>query len=162
MDIVVACGINYIGEGQSVPEIIDEIWELEMMVEAHSLSYNQEKKNTISFCTLLLPPKFCTLYVPYVNKQEWEPRPNFVNRIQEILCLNAAIKAINRSAVVKFVNLHRFETCLEKGLLMHKHETNPEKQVWREREVRRKLHLIMENKHAVMARINKYLVSNCI
>ena len=45
---------------------------------------------------------------------------------------------------------------------MHKHDTNPEKQVWREREVRRKLHLTMENKHTVMTRINKYFVSNCI
>lgn len=162
MDIVVACGLNNIGEGQAVPDIIDEVWELKNMVEAHSLSYKHQKKNTISFCTLLLPPKFCSLYVPHVNKPAWEPGPDFINRTQEILCLNAAIKAINRAAGLKFVNLHGFGTRLEKGLLMHKHETNPEKQVWREREVRRKLHLTMENKHTVMARINKYFVSNCL
>ena len=65
LDIKVVCGLNNIGEGK---HINDEMMEL----KAYIMEHNSD--NTVSFATLLLPPKFCSLYVPPANKALCDPR----------------------------------------------------------------------------------------
>ena len=155
LDIVVVCGLNNIGDGQHINDIIDEMMELRYLAMAHN------EDNTVSFATLLLPPKFCSLYVPQANRAQWEPPADFVNRARDIECLNAAIKAINRDNNRAFVNMHGFGVRSEGGRKMHLHETNPDCRVWRENLVRSKLHLTMNNKVKAMHRIAKYFEHNC-
>ena len=68
LDVKVVCGLNNIGEGQHINDTIDEMMEL----KAYIMEHNSD--NTVSFATLLLPPKFCSLYVPPANKALWDPR----------------------------------------------------------------------------------------
>jgi hypothetical protein len=154
LEIIVVAGLNNIGDNQPVPDIIDEIMELKEAVQAHSKHFKHKEASIVTISTVLFAPKFCSLDVP-ANQTDWIPPAGFRNRRHETECLNAAITAINRGAGVNTVNIHLEGIRVEKatGKVLHKH--NPGKQVWREAEVRRRLHLTPEYKVKVMGRIAK-------
>ena len=89
------------------------------------------------------------------SQTDWIPPAGIRNRRHETECLNAAITAINRGAGVITVNIHLEGIRVEKGTgkVLHKHKTG--KQVWREAEVRRRLHLTPEYKVKDMGGIAK-------
>ena len=157
VEIILVAGLNNIGENQPVPDIIEELWELKEVVQAHSELHKHEEPSLVSISTVLFPPKFCSLDVP-ANKTEWIPPPNFKNKRNDIECLNAAIAAINKGAKVNYLNIHLEGIRVDKptGKVLHKH--NPEKQVWRETEVRRRLHLTPSYKAKVMGRAAKLFI----
>ena len=145
LEIIVIAGLNNIGEGQSVSDILDEIYELRMSVKAHTDMYDHSPPSVISISTLLYAPKFCSLDVPAAFP-EWLPPPGFNNRRRDMECLNAGIAAVNKGSGVNYLKLHyegvRIDPKSKK--VMHKH--NPVKPVWREQDIRRRLHLTQENK----------------
>ena len=157
LEIIVVAGLNNIGDDQPVPDIIEELWELKEVVQAHSELHKHEEPSLVSISTVLFPPKFCSLHVPS-NKTDWIPPPNFKNRRHNIECLNAAIAAINKGAKLNYLNVHLEGIRVDKpsNKVLHKH--NPKLQVWRETEVRRRLHLTPTYKVKVMARAAKLLV----
>ena len=127
------------------------------LLQAHSELHKHEEPSLVSISTVLFPPKFCSLHVPS-NKTDWIPPPNFKNRRHNIECLNAAIAAINKGAKLNYLNVHLEGIRVDKpsNKVLHKH--NPKLQVWRETEVRRRLHLTPTYKVKVMARAAKLLV----
>ena len=148
LEIIVIAGLNNIGDGQPVPEILDEIHELRMSVQAHTNMYEHNPPSVVSFSTLLYAPKFCSLVVPAAFP-EWLPPPGFVNRRRDMECFNAAVKAINTGSGVNYLNLHYEGVRIDpkSGKVMHKH--NPVKPIWREEAIRKRLHLTHENKAKV-------------
>ena len=64
LEIVVVAGLNNIGDGQAVPDIIDEITELKEAVQAHTQLNGHSIPSVVSFSTVLYAPKFCSLDVP--------------------------------------------------------------------------------------------------
>ena len=148
LEIIVIAGLNNIGDGQPVPEILDEIYELRMSVQAHTNMYEHNPPSVVSFSTLLYAPKFCSLEVP-VAFPEWLPPPGFVNRRRDMECVNAAIKAINMGSGVNYLKMHYEGVRIDpkSGKVMHKH--NPVKPIWREGAIRKRLHLTHENKAKV-------------
>jgi hypothetical protein len=108
----------------------------------------------VSISTLLYAPKFCSLDVP-ASCPEWQPPPNFNNKRQDIECINAAIEAMNKGGQVNYLNLHYegIRIAKKEGKVMHRH--NPETPIWREREVRRKLHLTPQYKAKVVRKTAK-------
>ena len=144
-EIIVIAVLNNIGDGQPVPEILDEIHELRMSVQAHTNMYEHNPPSVVSFSTLLYAPKFCSLVVPAAFP-EWLPPPGFVNRRRDMECFNAAVKAINIGSGVNYLNLHYEGVRIDpkSGKVMHKH--NPVKPIWREEAIRKRLHLTHENK----------------
>ena len=154
LEIIVVAGLNNVGDGQSVPDIIEELCEMKQTVEAHSSMNGHTEPSVVSICTVLYAPKFCALDVPR-NFPEWVPPPGFINRRHDIECLNAAIAAINKSDHTNYINLHfeGIKICKLEGTKMHKHQ--PVEPVWREREVRRKLHLTPKNKIRVVGKVAK-------
>ena len=154
LEIVLLAGLNNIGDSQPVPEILDEMCELRDVVKAHSDMNNHRESCIVSICTVFYAPKFCALDVPK-NFPEWVPSPGFNNKRNYIECLNAAIAALNKSDRLNYVNLHFEGIRMDKVSGINRHKHNPEQPVWREREVRRKLHLTPWYKVRVMDKITK-------
>ena len=86
-------------------EILDEIYELRMSVQAHTNMYDHSPPGVISISTLLYAPKFCFLHVP-IAFPEWLPPPGFINRRREMECLNSGIAAVNKGSGVNYLKLH--------------------------------------------------------
>ena len=162
LELIVLAGINNIGEGQAAEEIIREMQYLKEKVAEHSRKWEHDPPSYVSFCTLHLAPKFCSLHVP-PNPPEpeiakWVPGPKFNNRYIVIKRVNDEIKAINDSSKLMYVKLdrHGIKT-FKSGTVQHKFDTRPgTTQIWREKEVFRKLHFTMENKLKLLA-----YISNC-
>ena len=83
LEIILIAGLNNIGQGQSVPDIIDKIIELKEAVKAHSKKHRHKVPSVVSISTVLFAPKHCSLDVP-ANKPEWTPPAGFKNRRNEI------------------------------------------------------------------------------
>ena len=73
---------------------------------------------------------------------EWLPGPNFKDRYKEIEVVNKKVKELNQEDGLSWVNLQNHGVKMFKsGTMQHKFDTRKEaKQIWREREVFRKLH----------------------
>ena len=154
LEIIVIVGLNNLGDSQPVPDILKELCELKQVVQAHSEVNNHMEASVVFISTVLYAPKLCALDLPK-NSPEWVPPPGFINRRHDIECLNAAIAALNKSDHVNYLNMHYEGIRIDKksGKKMHKH--NPVQPVWREREVRRKLHLTPRYKVRVMDKVAK-------
>ena len=147
VEVILVGGLNNVGENQGSREIVEEMQELKATIDAHSKSHGHEVPSVLSISTLLYAPKFCSLDVPPGDKySEWVPPPNFNNRRSTIEEVNAAAKEMNLKEKVNYLKLHqegiRIDT--KTGKTLHKHF--PEKPVWREPEVRKRLHLTLPYK----------------
>ena len=145
LEIVLVAGINNIGDGQPVSEIVEEIKELRESLQAHSTVYKHSMPSVLSISTVVYAPKFCSLEVP-ANLPEWQPPPGFTNRRLEIEALNAAIAAMNKESGVNYLKLHMegIRIDAKRNKTMHKH--NPKSPIWREPEIRKRLHMTEEYK----------------
>ena len=164
LEIIVVAGLNNIGEGQVPEKIVEEMQDMKEAVKQHSLTYGHSKPSYVAFATLLIPPKFCSLYIPEnaPNLTEWVPGPRFINRYGDIEAVNKRIKEINLGDNLRYINLHLQGVKLFKsGTIQHKFDTLPGKErFWREEEVRRKLHLTMENRLKVVSNIMNCFKAN--
>ena len=94
-EILVIAGINNIGAGEKAEAILREMQVLKEVVKDHSRKWNHTPPSYAAFCTVILPPKFCSLHVP-PNPPEpeiamWVPPPSFHNRYEELKKLNLMI-----------------------------------------------------------------------
>ena len=152
LEILVVAGLNNIGENQAVPDILDEIVELKQVVETHSTFHGHKEPSLVSFSTVMYAPKFCSLEVP-PSKVEWIPPRGFNNRRHDVECLNAAIAAINKTSKVNYLNLHYEGVRMDKVSGKKFHRFN--QQIWREVDVRKKLHLNPQHKIKLMEKVSK-------
>ena len=145
LEIILIAGINNIGEDQSVPDILEEIDELKTAVLAHSTLHNHTPPSVVSVSTVLYAPKFSSLDVP-TSQPDWIPPKGFKNKRHDIECLNAAIAALNKGNSTNYLKLHMEGIRIDKktGKKLHKH--NPVQPIWREVQVRRRLHFAPEYK----------------
>ena len=152
LDIIVIAGLNNIGDSQPVADIMEEFSEMKQVVQAHSTLHGHREQSCVSLSTVLYAPKFCSLDVP-TNLKEWIPPPGFVNKREKIECLNAAIAAVNKSDKVNYLNIHYEGVRIDKasGHKSHRHK----QEIWREAEVRRRLHLNPAHKIKLMMRATK-------
>ena len=150
LEIIVVGGLENVSRGDECKQIITEIEDIKEMVLRHSLINRHQPPSTITFCTLPLPPKLCSLHVPddVPALEEWKPKPGFENKTSTIEAVNAAIKGMNEADGLKCVNLHWHGIkLLKKGKKQHKFDTRPgATRVWEEDAVASKLHFTMENK----------------
>ena len=164
LEIVVVAGINNIGDGQHPDAIVEEMKQMKEVVKKHSQENGHNPPSYVSFSTLILPPKFCSFKVPadVPDLAEWRPGPNFVDRYKEIEKVNKQIKMMNQADGLSWVNLHSHgNKNFKSGTIQHKFDTRPgTKQIWREKEVFRKLHFTMENKLKIMGYIDNCFKSN--
>ena len=160
LEILVIAGINNIGAGEKADSILREMEELKQVVKEHSTKWNHSPPSYVAFCTVILAPKYCTLYVPPSPPEPeiacWVPGPNFRDHYKEIKSLNDGIIELNKKDNLKFVRLDyhgvkRFKS----GTVQHKFDTKPgSTQVWRETEVSKKLHFTVENKMKIVGYIS--------
>ena len=151
LEIITVAGINNIGESQSSEDILEEIRELKEAVKAHSVLHGHSTPSIVSVSTILYAPKFCALDVPD-SVPAWKPPPGFDNKREVIERVNKAIADMNKAEKVNYLNLHYegIRKCKKTGKTLHRHNTqNP---IWRETEIRRKLHLTPQFKIKVMNR----------
>ena len=155
LEIIAIVAINNIGEGQAPEAIIEEMRDMKEMVKGHSLYYDIDPPSYVSFATCILPPKFCSFTVPrdVPDLSEWIPAPNFVNRAGRVEALNILIKELNSVDGIQYVGLHLLGMKFFKsGLKQHKFDSREgAKQIWREKEVFRKLHFTPEIKAKVIS-----------
>ena len=160
LEIIAMVAINNIGEGQAPEAIIEEMRDMKEMVKGHSLYYDIDPPSYVSFATCILPPKFCSFNVPLdvPDLSEWIPAPNFVNRAGRVEALNILIKELNTVDSIQYVGLHLLGMKFFKsGTKQHKFDSREgAKQIWREKEVFRKLHFTPE----IKAKVISYAV-NC-
>eukprot|EP00092_Neocalanus_flemingeri_P019302 GFUD01020908.1.p1 GENE.GFUD01020908.1~~GFUD01020908.1.p1 ORF type:complete len:330 (+),score=86.68 GFUD01020908.1:460-1449(+) len=157
LEIILIAGLNNVGEGQSPEEIIDEIWELKQAVQAHSQLHSHTEPGIVSVSTLLYAPKFCSLDVP-ASCPEWQPPHNFSNRRHDMECVNVAIAAMNKGAQVNYLNLHYEGIRINKKSNKTMHRHNPSSPIWREREIRKRLHLTPQYKTKIVRNAAKLFV----
>ena len=152
LEIIVIAGINNVGDSQPVDDIMEEVSELKQVVLAHSTLHGHKEPSCVSLSTVLYAPKFCSLDVP-IHLKEWIPPPGFVNKREKIESLNAAIAAVNKCDKVNYLNIHYEGVRIDKasGHKSHRHQ----QQIWREAEVRRRLHLNPAHKVKLMRRATK-------
>ena len=156
--------LTLVGEGQQLEEMKQEMRNMKDMVRQHSRQYNHSKPSYVAFCTLLLPPKFCSLHIPDNAPElaEWVPNSRFKNRYRDMEAINKWIKEVNLRDNLRYVNLHQLGVKIFKsGTIQHKFDNMPGKeQFWREKEVRRKLHLTMSNRLKVMSQLMNCFKAN--
>ena len=146
LEVILIAGLNNIGEGQTAKEVMEEIAELRLAVKAHSVMNGHTTPSVLSVSTLLYAPKYCSLEVPQ-NCTEWIPPAGFENKREVMEAVNEGIKNMNIGNKVNYLKLHMEGIRLERGKAMHKHY--PAKPIWRELQVRRRLHLTPEYKEKV-------------
>ena len=152
LEIIVIAGINNVGEGQQASDIIKEMVEMRELVQTHSKKWNHEPPSYVSFSTLIIPPKFCSLDLPPAPAEpwlaEWTPAPQFKNRYSVVKEVNKQVRELNLSEGLIYLHLHmQGIKVFKSGKTQHKFDNKPgATQIWRETEVFRKLHFTTENK----------------
>ena len=164
LEIIAVCSINNIGDGQSPDQIIAEMQEMKDLLSEHSKDYHHDPPSFVTFATCILPPKYCAFAVPdnVPELREWVPRPNFVNRAENIENLNKAIQKMNAKEGLEYPGLHLWGMkYMKSGKRQHKFNTRAgTAKVWRETEVRRKLHFTADIKLRIMTSIQKIFTNN--
>ena len=166
MEIIVIAGLNNIGAGQKADTIIQDMRELRERVKEHSDRWGHVQASYVTFCTIPLAPKFCSLEVP-PNPPEpeiamWVPPNNFRNHFSEMKSLNDQIIALNQEigltgVRIDYHGIKRFNS----GKFQHIFDTKPgSTPVWRETPVFKKLHFTMERKLKIVSHISTCFKEN--
>ena len=161
-EIVVVAGVNNLGGGETAEEIIKEMEMLKSVVADHSKKWRHYPPSFAVFCTVIVPPKFCSLKVPDNPYEpeiaQWLPHSSFQNRYPELQKVNSLIIDMNNRDNLTTVRLDYIGVKrLKSGTKQHIFDNKPgANQIWRETEVFRKLHFTMDVKLKI---INK--ISNC-
>ena len=154
LEIIAMVAINNIGEGQEPDEIVSEMKQMKDLVADHSTLHSHDPPSYVSFATCILPPKYCSFHVPSSapDLAQWIPAPNFWNRAGRIATLNTKIMEMNRKDNLQYVGLHLLGMKFFKsGTKQHKFDTKKgAQQIWREKEVFRKLHFTPDIKVKIM------------
>ena len=166
LEVIVVAGINNIGAGDKAEQIMEEILELKNVLRVHSEKWRHTPASFAVFCTVVYAPKFCSLSLPPPPTDpevaEWVPHSSFNNKFSEIKRLNDLIIDMTRAEKLDLVRLdyHGIKR-LRSGTLQHKYDNRPGVvRVWREKEVRKKLHFTMELKIKVGEHIKQSFTSN--
>ena len=165
LEVIVVCSINNIGDGQAPKDIFEEMKEMKALVEEHSQLYKHSPPSFVSFATCIMPPKFCSFYLPpnATDLGDWIPPPSFRNRAKEVEALNKLIKEMNEEAGLAYPGLHLYGMRFFKksGTKQHKFDTRESsRRIWRESEVRRKLHFTSEVKLKIVESIMSIFAQN--
>ena len=164
LEVILVCSINNIGDGQAPEDIIEEMKEMKELVEEHSKLYRHDPPSTVSIATCIQPPKFCSFYLPpkATDLGDWIPPNTFLNRAEQIGSLNKLIKEMNEEAGLAYPALHMYGMkYFKSGTKQHKFDTRPgSTRIWRENEVRRKLHFTKEVKQKIVSHIMSIIVRN--
>ena len=163
VEVIAVCSINNIGDGQTPEDIIAEMKEMKELVAEHSKMFKHEPPSFVSFATCILPPKFCSFYLPpnATDLREWIPPSKFVNRAEAIETLNKMIKEMNEMDGLEYAGLHMWGMRYHKtGTKQHKFDTKDgSARIWRETEVR-KLHFTNEIKLKIASTIMSIFANN--
>ena len=165
VEILVIAGINNIAAGENAEDIIHDMKLLKRVVDKHSKNLGHSPPSYISFCTVLLPPKFCSLNVPPIQPNEpdiaeWLPPPNFSNKSDELDKLNQMILKMNENLKCVRMDYHGIKR-FNSGNRQHKFDTKPgATPIWREKQVFKKLHFSMEMKLKLVGYITKCFKNN--
>ena len=166
VEIMVIAGINNIGAGETAEQIFHDMKQLKYVVADHSQKWGHSPASYVAFCTLILPPKFCSLYVPPNPPQPeiamWLPPPDFKNKYDELKKLNTMILEMNEAENLKCVRMdYHGVKRLRSGKIHHKFDTRPgARPIWSETEVFSKLHFTMDMKLKLVGYITECFKNN--
>ena len=164
LEIIAVCTINNIGDGQPTEEIVAEMKVMKDLVAEHSTIFQHETPSFVSFATCIIPPKYASFSVPANEPTllDWVPPPSFVNRAEAIEALNKRIRDMNEQEGLKYVGLHMWGMkYFKSGSKQHKFDTREgATQVWRETDVRRKLHFTHDIKLKIIGNVMSIFADN--
>ena len=172
IEIIVLGGLENIGDGDTADQIIGFMDVMKKAVKDHSDRLGHNPPSYVSFCTLPIAPKYCSLYVPsgpsfeQQAAKEWIPPPTFVNRYEEVKKLNDMIikknKEDNRdlqNVRVDYMGVKRPSN--GKGKYQHKWDNKVDAVPWwAEKEVFEKVHFTMYYKLKLVDKISKCFKEN--
>ena len=172
IEIIVLGGLENIGDGDTADQIIGFMDVMKKAVKDHSDRLGHNPPSYVSFCTLPIAPKYCSLYVPsgpsfeQQAAKEWIPPPTFVNRYEEVKKLNDMIikknKEDNRdlqNVRVDYMGVKRPSN--GKGKYQHKWDNKVDAVPWwAEVEVFEKVHFTMNYKLKLVDKISKCFKEN--
>ena len=169
VEIIVLAGLINIGDGDTADQIISYMDVMKKEVKDHSNRLEHDPPSYVSFCTVPIAPKYCSLYVPsgpfeQQAAKEWIPGPNFVNRYPEVKKLNDMIIQKNKedNRDLKNVRVDYYGVKRPKnGRLQHKWDNKDEATpLWAEVEVFSKLHFTMGGKLKLINFMSKCFKDN--
>ena len=161
-DIIAVLGINNVGNGQSVDQIMAEFGEFKDSVAAHSDKFKYTIKNTFTVCTLIQPPKFMCFNeeAPYPHLK------NGANKKQLIESVNVEIRKMNSEAGVWGPRLHVYgmhvvaKTGRHEHLDLKKDYKKDKSSWWKEPELHKRLHFTKSRRDAIAMKIAKHFQTN--
>ena len=168
IEIIVVAGINNIGAGDSAEQISRYMDVMKKVVQDHSSKWKHVPASYVSFCTVVLAPKYCSLHIPLNPERSevamWVPPPNFQNKYSEVKKLNDIIIQKNqegdRSLMLVRLDYHGVKR-FPSGTVQHRFDNVAGSvPVWREQEVFQKLHLTMDYKIKILGFIFKCFRGN--
>ena len=98
LEVIVIAGLNNIGEGQTAMEIMEEIAEPRLAIEANSWTWTPHPV----FC--LYGPKYCSLDAPQ-NCMDWIPPAGFENKRGIMEEVNEGVKRMDIDKKVNYLKL---------------------------------------------------------
>ena len=166
VEVIVVNGINNIGAGEKADQIMEEMIELKNVLKGHSEKWRHTSPSFAVFCTVVYAPKSCSLSLPPPPTDpevaEWVPHSSFNNKYSEIKRLNDLIINMTRAEKLDLVRLdYHGVKRLRSGKTQHKYDNREGVvPVWREKEVRKKLHFTNELKVKVVNHIVQSFTAN--
>ena len=168
VEIIVVAGINNIGAGDTAEQISRFMDVMKKVVQDHSCKWKHEPASYVSFCTVVLAPRYCSLHIPLNPERPevamWVPPPNFQNKYSEVKKLNDIIIQKNqegdRPLMLVRLDYHGVKR-FPSGTVQHRFDNVAGSvPVWREQEVFKKLHLTMDYKIKILGFIFKCFRGN--
>ena len=170
IEIIVLGGLENIGDGDTPDQIIGFMDVMKKAVKDHSDRLGHNPPSYVSFCTLPIAPKYCSLYVPsgpsfeQQAAKEWIPPPTFVNRYEEVKKLNDMIIKKNKEDNRDLQNVRVDYMGVKRppnGKYQHKWDNKVDAVPWwAEVEVFEKVHFTMYYKLKLVDKISKCFKEN--
>ena len=145
IELIVIAGINNIEEDQTIEDIKEEMLNLQELVAAHSELCGHSPPSIVSFSTVRMAPKLCSLDV-HPNQKSWIPEAGFINKRKDIEELNGLIKSLNTKNKVNYLKVHMEGIRIDRKKNRTWHKTQSQSPIWRESKVFEKFNFVPEVK----------------
>ena len=164
LNVVVVGGINDIAHAETADKILEKMTILKREIQNHGIRFQFSKPNTVMFCQLFYPPRYCELNCNISELyQKVECRSRY--RTLQIYKLNKYLLTMNNadnlpteSFLATYGLTYPWKTQYDDELEYHtvNHIPDPHNLIWKEHQWNRKLQMSVSGKMTMLEKILQY------
>ena len=164
IDVAVVAGINDVCHAATADRILEKMKKLKELIINHGIRFQFSKPNTVMFCQLFYPPRYCKLNCS-IRELYTDNECLSRYRTLQIYKLNKYIKTMNNAdnlPTETFLSTYgltfRWKTQDDDELKYHTvdHIPDPHNLIWKEPQWDRKLHMSVSGKITMFEQLLKY------